>query len=132
MGDQLALDFDGPRMTVEEQTIWGLLGHGRDHAVGAAWLAHMVGEPERRIRQVVRHLIMHHNISIATAVDQPTGFYLPANREERTTAVKGLRHRGIMILVRAAKLDRLSLEEEFQQGRFEFDEEQDRGTRREG
>jgi hypothetical protein len=116
-------------MTVEEQVIWGLLGHGRERAIGAAWLSRMVGVPERRIRQVIRHLVMQHNILIATAVDDPAGFYIAIRREEVEHATKSLRHRGIMILMRAAKLSKISLEEIFHQGRLEL---QGRGSRVEG
>ena len=110
-------------MTVEEQTVWGLLGHGRERAIGAGWLARMVGVPERRIRQVIRHLIMQHNILIATAVDEPAGFYIAIRREEIKHATRSLRHRGIMILMRAAKLSKISLEEIFHQGRLELEKE---------
>ena len=73
------------------------------------------------VRDTIRHLIMEHNILIASAVAPPAGFYLPETKEEVEVATRSLRHRGIMILIRAAKLQKLTLEEIFHQGRLEFE-----------
>lgn len=120
MTEQLSIDFT---LTREERMLICALKPGRERARKVDLLAAICDTSERRIRQVIRHLILDHNILIATAVDEPAGFYIAITRDEVEHATRSLRHRGIMILVRAAKLQKLSLEEIFHQGRLELQTE---------
>ena len=79
---------------------------------------------ERNVRDTVRSLIMARGLLVASAVDDPPGFFIAETREEIIAATKSLRHRGIMILARVARLQKSSLELVFNLGRLEFEEKE--------
>ncbi len=113
-------------MTAEEAAVYCLLQSGRASALSSRDLADRTGLSDVRIRQAVRNLIMERGILIASAVDDPPGFFIAETPDEIITATKSLRHRGIMILVRAARLQKSSLELVFNQGRLEIEGEGER------
>lgn len=121
--DQAAFDFD---LTDEERAVYALLRRGRARALSARDLANWTGMSGVRIRQTVRDLIMKRGFLVASAVDDPPGFFIAETPDEIITATKSLRHRGIMILVRAARLQKSSLELVFNQGRLEIEGEGER------
>ncbi|MHB8772984.1 MAG: hypothetical protein ACYC7J_18470 [Syntrophales bacterium] len=123
--EQAALDFS---MTAEERAVYCLLQSGRACALSVRDLADRTGLGDVQIRQAVRSLIMERGILIASAVNPPPGFFLPETPEEILTATRSLRHRGIMILVRAARLQKSSLEFVFAQGRLELEGETANGN----
>ena len=120
--DQTTFDFT-TKMTAEEAAVYCCLQHGRASAISARDLADRTGMSDVRIRQTVRSLIMERGILVASAVDDPPGFFIAETPEEIITATRSLRHRGIMILVRAARLQKSSLELVFNQGRLEIEGE---------
>lgn len=124
MTSQIELTFDKPQvdLTHEETHILSLLRRGRENAISVKTLTASTNIPEVEVRAIVRHLIMEHGILIASIVSAPPGFYIAQTSEEIQIATKSLRHRGIMILVRAAKLQKISIEEVFNQGRIEWRE----------
>ncbi|MCE5265709.1 MAG: hypothetical protein LLG97_19545 [Deltaproteobacteria bacterium] len=121
--DQAAFDFD-LKLTDEERAVYGLLRNGRARALSVRDLAERTGMGDVQIRQTVRSLIMERGLVIASAVDDPPGFFLAETPDEIINATRSLRHRGIMILVRAARLQKSSLEMVFNQGRLELESEQ--------
>jgi hypothetical protein len=120
--DQAAFDFD-LRLTDEERAVYSLLETGRANALSARDIADRTGMSDVRIRQTVRSLVMEHNFLVASVVNPPPGFFLPETADEIINATRSLRHRGIMILVRAARLQKSSLELVFNQGRLELESE---------
>lgn len=120
--DQAAFDFN-TTMTAEEAAVYCCLMSGRASALSSRDLADRTGMSDVRIRQTVRSLIMERGILVASAVDDPPGFFIAETPGEILTATRSLRHRGIMILVRAARLQKSSLELVFNQGRLEIEEE---------
>ena len=118
--EQASFQFD---FLPDEQAVYSLLKSGRAYAITARDLAERTGLSDRQIRQVVKDLIMKRGLLVASAVDDPAGFYLATTREEILAATKGLRHRGISILARAAKLQRSGIEIVFNLARLEFEEE---------
>ncbi len=120
--DQAALDFDFDLMD-EERSVYALLGHGRANALSSRELSEQTGLSDRQIRDTIRSLIMERGVLIASVVNKPYGFYIPETPDEIINATKRLRHRGIMILVRAARLQKSSLEAVFHQGRLELEGE---------
>lgn len=121
--DQAAFDFD-LELTDEERAVYGLLRHGRARATSAREIAERTGMGDVQVRQTVRSLIMDRGILVASATDDPPGFFIAVTPDEIINATRGLRHRGIMILVRAARLQKSSLELVFNQGRLELESEQ--------
>jgi len=120
--DQAAFDFD-IEMTDEERAVYGLLGRGRAYAISARNLSERTGLSDRQIRETIRILIMERGILVASEVNDPPGFYIAETPDEIVNATRRLRHRGIMILVRAARLQKSSLELVFNQGRLELEQE---------
>ncbi len=120
--EQASFQFD-LNLTGEEHAVFCQLGKGRARAVSVRDLAEQTHISERQIRDVVRTLIMQHGILVASAVDDPPGFFIAQTREEIIAATRSLRHRGIMILARVAKLQKSSLELVFNLGRLEFEGE---------
>jgi len=108
--------------TKTEQKILSLLQRGRDNAQSVKFMSEQTGLSEVELREKIRHLIMVHDVLIASTVGKPSGFYIPESEAEVITATKSLRHRGIAILARAAKLQKLSLEEIFKQAKIEFNQ----------
>jgi hypothetical protein len=86
-------------------------------------LSEQTGLSDRQIRDTIRDLIMDRGIVVASAVNDPPGFYIPETPEEIINATAKLVHRGIMILSRAARLRKSSLELVFNQGRLELESE---------
>jgi biotin operon repressor len=119
---QMQLSLLDARFSSEEAGIMKLLRSGRNNAISVKALAAETGMGGVEIRQTIRDLIMEHGILIGSSVGDPPGYFIPETAEEAITATRSLRHRGIMILVRAAKLQRCSVELVFNQARLEFEE----------
>jgi len=104
-------------LTHEENMILRLLQRGKQNAIKEKALAAATGLPGVEVREKIRHLIMTHGILIASCTH---GFFIAETEEEIRGATKSLRHRGIMILMRAAKLQKISVEDIFHQARIEY------------
>ena len=117
--DQAAFDF-GLNLTDEERAVYSLLQHGRACATSVREIAGRTGIGDVKVRQTVRSLIMERGILVASATDDPPGFFIAETPDEIIDATRSLRRRGIMILVRAARLQKSSLELVFDQGRLEL------------
>lgn len=126
MNEQIRIDFsrigEKEDLTQEEITILRLLQRGRQRALSVNFLASETGLSEVELREKIRHLIMEHNVLIASSVQKPCGYFIADSENEIKDATKSLRHRGIMILMRAAKLQKISLEGIFHQARIEYRE----------
>jgi len=119
--DQLALNYDGPsRMTNEESLVFSLILRGRQNARSVDLLAELTGIQRRHVEKIVRRLIAEHNMFIGSSCGRPSGYYLITDAAEIDQVYESLRHRGIQILMRAAKLKKLSLSEVFGQERMEI------------
>lgn len=119
--DQAAFDFN-LELTAEEAAVYCLLPYGRARALSARNLSERTGLSDVQVRQTIRSLIIERGILVASAVDDPPGFFIAETPDEIITATRSLRHRGIMILVRAARLQKASLEMVFNQGRLELEQ----------
>jgi len=106
-------------LTFEESLLLGFLRQGRQNAQGVKFLASMMKTSEVDLRDRVRHLIMEHGVCIGSNTSKNPGYYLITEEDEIDCVYQSLRRRGIKILMRAAKLRRISLEEVFGQGVLE-------------
>lgn len=122
MIEQLNIKFDAAKLNPEEYDIYRHLKRGRNNAVSVSSLSSLTGMADVVIRKIIRHLIMEHNMLIASNVHQPPGFFVPETADELHIATRSLRHRGIMILMRAAKLHKISIVEIFNQTIMDFKE----------
>lgn len=95
-----------------------LLGRGKSNAIKERTLAAATGLVGTEVRATIRHLVMDHGVLIASC---GAGFFIAETEEEIRAATLSLRHRGIMILMRAAKLQKISIEDIFHQARMEFE-----------
>ena len=115
--DQITFDFELDR---EEQMIIDILQNckGKEAAILGAKIASLTGISYYDIRQIISHLVNEHHCLIAA---YSRGYYIPVTADEVDTATRSLRHRGISILVRASRLQKISVEDIFNQAKLEFD-----------
>jgi len=114
--------FQLPELAPDEQAVYSLLRTGRDNAISVKDITAETGMSDVAVRQIVRHLIMEHGILIGSSVSDPPGYYIPESIDEAVAATRSLRHGGIMILMRAARLQKSSVRLVFGQGLFEIEE----------
>jgi hypothetical protein len=126
---QLTLNFD---LTKEEQTVVNQLWPGRLNATGVAKISKTTGINDRRVRQIVRHLIDDHGLCIGSATDEPAGYFIATDPGEVADIVGAMRHRGISILVRASRISGNSLTEIIHQGVLELEFERETRTKPQG
>lgn len=116
MPEQLGIDYE---LTNEERMIIDILKdcRGKDNAMIGEALSIRTGIKYDEVRAIISHLVNDHHILIASC---SRGYFIPVNAAEVDAATKSLRHRGIMILMRASRLQKTSLEEIFHQARMEY------------
>jgi hypothetical protein len=103
-------------LTYEEQLLLALLKPGMENAGSVKYLAGILKLEEVTLRERIRHLIMEHGVCIGSNTNKCPGYYLILSPEELDKNYVSLRRRGIKILMRAAELKKISLEEVFHQG----------------
>lgn len=128
--NQIRLDFNGPpcgelgrtSLTDEERRVWRSVSDraGRGAAILGPRIAEQTALDYVTVRSVIAHLVNDHGMLIASC---SRGYYVPETPEEILSATKSLRHRAIMILLRASRLQKTSLESVFHQGRLELSSE---------
>ena len=125
MTEQLQIDFDSfdstDGLTREQWLVWEVIWihPGEASAITGASIEQITGIPYDRIRAIIRHLITKHNCMIGS---NGNGYFVPVTADESIRITKSLRRRGISILVRAAKIQKISLEEIFHQAVMEFED----------
>ncbi len=120
---QIEIDFStrkAPFLTDEERRVWSAVSNrtGKENAILGNHLAYLARIEYDTLRAIISHLVNHHGYLIASC---SKGYYIPANPEEIAAATRSLRHRGISILLRAARLQQSSIEEVFGQARLELE-----------
>ncbi len=95
-------------MTREEKQITEILteASGRERAVSVAAISRSTGINERRVRQIVKHLIERHQFPIGSTTTVPSGYYIITDNEERIMVRKSLLRRAFSILKRASVYDK--------------------------
>ena len=116
MTEQVQIDFTNRQaddLTLEERHVWGCIEchRGRDSAILGPLIATRTGIDYDTIRAVIARLVNDRGFLIASC---SRGYFIPATPEEVSAATKSLRHRGIAILTRAARLQKASLEHVFE------------------
>lgn len=121
MNDQL--DIFATRMLPEEAAVWKAVSQyqGKQNAVKVSAIAFQTRFDERTVRDIVSHLVIRHGKMIGSSTSRPAGLYVITDPEELKAHVDSLKHRGIMCLVRAAALNKSSVEEIFGQARLELE-----------
>mgnify|MGYP000992449303 FL=1 len=122
MPEQLQLNFEGHPLTEEEKAIWDIVAarSGKGSEILGPEIARRTGIDYTRVRAVIAHLINEHHKLIGS---NGKGYYVPVTPSEVAEVTKSLRHRGIMILVRAAQLQKTSLVDIWNQTYLEFERE---------
>jgi hypothetical protein len=123
MPEQTSIDFTdrkAPMLTDDERRVWWAISDhaGKEEAILGARVADLAQVDYDTVRAIISHLVNFHGYLIASC---SRGYYVPVTPEEIAAATRSLRHRGIMILRRAARLQNSSLEEVFHQGRLELE-----------
>lgn len=122
MPEQLTLDLDAQPLMSEEKAVWDCIKdcRGKGSEILGAVIAARTGIEYATIRAIIAHLVNHKHKLIGS---NSKGYYVPTLPEEIDEVTRSLRHRGIMILVRAARLQKTSLVEIFKQSCLEFEKE---------
>ncbi len=122
MPEQLTLDFQTQPLMPDEQAVWDCIKdrRGKGSEVLGTVIASRTGIDYTTVRAIIAHLINHKHKLIGS---NSKGYYIPVAPEEIAEVTRSLRHRGIMILVRAARLQKTSLVEIFQQSCLELGQE---------
>jgi len=105
--------FDALSMDTDSKVVYSIIGcrFGKQGAVSVERIADMTGIPPRTVRDIVKHLIEHHQIRIGSSLGNPPGYYMIVTKEEAEQNEQTLRKLGISILTRAAVLKRLTIKE---------------------
>lgn len=122
MPEQLTLDFQSQPLMPDEKAVWGCVKdrRGKGCEILGQSIATQTGIEYTTVRAIIAHLINHKYKLIGS---NSKGYYIPATPEEIDEVTRSLRHRGIMILMRASRLQKTSLVEIFQQSCIEFERE---------
>ncbi|MCK9420241.1 MAG: hypothetical protein M0R70_12765 [Nitrospirae bacterium] len=120
---QIQIDFTdrkAPILTQEEHIVWSAIRDrlGRDRALLGTVIAECAGIDYVTVRAIISHLVNFHGCLIASC---SRGYYVPVTPDEVQTSTRSLRHRGIMILLRAARLQKSSIEDVFGQAKLELE-----------
>lgn len=124
MNSQLDIfDQDLIGLDDEEAAVWSAIRGrlGRESAIKVDVVAWQTKIDSTRVRELVSHLIREHGKLIASSTSNPPGFFVISNEEELRRHIRSLRHRGVSILYRAARLSRTSVTEIFRQTVLEFE-----------
>lgn len=94
-----------------ELSTWLLLekSQGRNKAVRAAFLARKLKAPERTIRKMIAHLVEVHDLPIGS--HPAYGFFIIKDSMDRDLATRHLKSRGLKILKRLSKIQKVSIEQ---------------------
>ena len=112
---QLALDWDKPAavrpcglaLSAEEQRVLSVLERhrGREAAISSPQLAAAAGVSERRLRDLLRHLVLEHQVPLGSSSGRPAGYWLIASDEERVQTRDSLLRRGLKNIQRSRAYD---------------------------
>jgi hypothetical protein len=118
MPEQIQIEFD-LTLTTEESDLMRILGahRGKLRAIKGKDISEALRIGYDAVRALISHVVNDHHLLIASC---GKGYYIPQTVEEIGEATKSLRHRGISILVRAARLQSRAVEDVFNQSRIEF------------
>jgi hypothetical protein len=121
MAEQMPLDFDAPPLVGEEMKVWESVRvyRGKGREIPGRIVSELTGIEYDRVREIIAHLVNSHHKLIGS---NSHGYYVPVTAEEVAEVTRSLRHRGIMILVRAARLQKTSLVDIWNQTYLEFKE----------
>jgi hypothetical protein len=127
MPEQMQLNLDGPQLTVEQRAVWDCIRdhRGKGNEILGTEISRMTGIDYTSVRAIIAHLINKHGKLIGS---NGSGYFIPVTPAEIAAVTKSLRHRGIMILVRAAQLQKTSLVAIFNQTLLEYEYENEETT----
>ena len=118
--DQITIDFSTPELTSDEARVWHVISRRRGKA--AAILGRDIEAqtliPYKAVQELIAHLVTDHDRLVASCT---RGYFVPVTEEEVIEATRSLRHRAILILCRAARFQRTSLEDVFGQAKIEYE-----------
>lgn len=102
----------GKKLDEHEKTVLKILDNhkGKKCAISGAKLAKFSGVCERRVRDIITHLIFTHGIRIvSSSKKKESGYYFPQNKQERQEFFRVFRRRGITSLAKAAQVEETTL-----------------------
>lgn len=126
MAEQIKIDFNKPlpspchgeNLLPEERKVLILIRSGRANARQADELAELTGMKNIEVRQIVRHLRLHHNVLIMSATSKPAGYYLAVNAEESRAGIRQIVNRIRALRELLDEMDRQTAEKIFGQRNY--------------
>lgn len=126
MSDQIVIDFNKPlpdpvhgeQLQPEERRILELIRPGRAAARQVAEIAGLCGVKDIEVRQIVRHLRIHHNVLIASATSKPAGYYIATNEAESRAGIRQIVNRIRALRELLDEMDRQTAEKIFGQRNY--------------
>ena len=86
-----------------QRKVSGFLSHGRENAVPLRHLKTLLDADGRTVRLMIQHERL---TGTPICADNLTGYYLPANEEEKSACVRSMRHRAAEIIKTALAIER--------------------------
>lgn len=130
MSDQLPIDYNAilrraeagaiSQLTDREEAVLSLLPRGRENTISKDAIAAATGIHWREVQSIIEHLVNVHGYFIGSTSGKPHGYYMIEAEKEIEEVYNSLRRRGLKVLMRAAKLKKISVEEVFNQGRIDL------------
>lgn len=86
-----------------QRKVSDFLSHGRENAVPLRHLKTLLDADGRTVRLMIQHERL---TGTPICADNLTGYYLPANEEEKSACVRSMRHRAAEIIKTALAIER--------------------------
>ena len=125
LNQQLKITYDAPAMNPEQLDVWRIIKRyqGRKNAVLARNLAELTDIPERRVRDIIRHLRVEFHKPVGSSTGEPAGYYMAITPEELKEFTDTWWRFGIKQLVMVSKLRKFPPDEFLDQIRLALIEE---------
>lgn len=101
-----------PPLTKNEQLVWiAVRGHNRENPIKKSQIAKKTGLHERKVRNILKHLVEHRGYRIGSTPNRPQGYFVIENLEDARDVCRRYRSQAISILMRERSLRQISIRE---------------------
>lgn len=102
-GAVISCDYSTTAAAGRQRKVSDLLNRGRENAVPLRHLKTLLDADGRTVRLMIQHERL---TGTPICADNLTGYYLPANEEEKSACVRSMRHRAAEIIKTALAIER--------------------------
>ena len=107
-------------LSEEQEAVWNCIKDrkGIGSEIKRKEISARTGLGDVAVRKAVSTLVNGHGRVIGS---NRNGYYIPVTIKERDQVARSLRHRGIMILMRSAQITKSDMDNQYAQGKLEFE-----------